>query len=300
MLLPTLLSIYTTAVLVGGSNPVGAVSSHNKPITSSITASITVTAVPTAATASGGLARSLDSVPPPVLTDSLLLGWHLARIHMYDTLLVHPELEKVAGVAQMLHGGDCKPWAGPSSSDTAAVIKQGGLPGFPVDQIVQVISKTPALAGAVKSALLTPSEFAATTSAIEQEGCASAALYSAFDSTGHWPVDSNSTLGKNLVYFWFWTSGEERRFEKIAARKDYVGTEAIKAGRELDEITKRLSKEREFYGKRQDRIKHFMEIQVQAKSENKKRVEDLIEMDQWLDYTGREIPIKHDSIKFDQ
>ena len=210
MLLPTSLALYTAVILAVNPNGISSTTESIHNYTPSTTVSA-VTAVVTTIAQSGGLARSLDfvdSVQPPVLTDSLFLGWHLALAHIYGNLLIHPEFQELPGLAPLLRGnanelgwgpGGCRSLQGPTAKERAAALQRAYVAGFPVDSVAQTISQTPALDEAVRSAHITPGEFAALTSVTQQTLCAKVKLGDIAD-TLYWPV--NATLGKNLVYLY--------------------------------------------------------------------------------------------------
>ena len=162
-----------------------------------------------------------DSVPTSRSDDSLLLGWHLALVHIYDNLVKHPELREIPGIAPLLKGnvlgqGGCAYLKGHTAKERAAALQRAYVAGFPVDSIARAISQTPALDGAVRSAHLTPDEFAAMTSAIQQTTCANNKLEDVAD-TLYWPV--NATLGKNLAYLF----GEGKEFSHRRQRVEWSG-----------------------------------------------------------------------------
>ena len=193
-----------------------------------------------------------------VLIDSLLLKWHLGMMHLYDTLLAYPDLQKLAGVTPLIsRDGYCRP----GTDSTISMSERVSMAKYPYSEVVGTISRTPSLAGAVRSVRLTPDEFAVATLSIEQQYCAQFNFKQYFASTGHWPVDSsNSTVGtlaKNFAFFW-----GEHGVEKT--------------------------------GRLQRKNAGWKDVWFNnAKYSHKRRVEDTIGLSSMIDSAGNEVPITY-------
>jgi hypothetical protein len=157
-----------------------------------------------------------DSVRPaiPVLTDTLLSRWHAALIRLTDTLVAHQELQQTADLAPLMdwlmqragkadnldHRNLSWDYLLPNPIDTAKVILQDGMPGFPISSVVHTLTQSPALVGALQSAHLTPVQFVTTTSALVQVNCYMWSIGMWPAVSVRWPLAPASVLAKNVAF----------------------------------------------------------------------------------------------------